>query len=421
VLQETVQQLPLLPGVYLFKNKDGIIIYIGKAKSLKVRVSSYFQNTTDWKVKALLDEATSLEHIITNTETEALLLEAQLVQEYDPKFNVLLKTGQPFLYLMISNQSLPHLKIVRNKDDKGTYFGPFIHKSQARSVLNFLTQTFQLFCCNKKIENGCLDYHLGKCAGTCMKQFNKADYLFRILLVDDVLRQDHETFLNRIDTKIKEYSDGLSFEKARNLYRYKQDVTTIFKTLQAKYSDTKYIHEIAKATTQSESIDNYSEIAQELKRLLQLQGLPETIDCFDISHFQSRFLVGSCVRFSHGKPDKNKFRRFMIKTLAEQNDYAALQEVVMRRYKDSKELPDLILIDGGKGQRNAVLSLLGKTPCISLAKKEELLFSDYHPDGFALDVKTGIGKLLISLRDYAHHFAISYHKLLRKKGSFSKN
>lgn len=420
-LQELAQKLPLLPGVYLFKNKEGAIIYIGKAKSLKARVSSYFQNTTDWKVKALLDEATSLEHIITNTETEALLLEAQLVQEYDPKFNVLLKTGQPFLYLMISNQSLPQLKIVRDKDDKGTYFGPFIHKSQARSVLNFLTQTFQLFCCNKKIENGCLDYHLGKCAGTCMKQFNKADYLFRILLVDDVLRQDHETFLNRIDAKIKEYSDALSFEKARNLYRYKQDVTTIFKTLQAKYSDTKYIHEIAKATTPSESIDNYSEIAQELKRLLQLQGLPETIDCFDISHFQSRFLVGSCVRFSHGKPDKNKFRRFIIKTLTEQNDYAALQEIVMRRYKDPKELPDLILIDGGKGQRNAVLSLLGKTPCISLAKKEELLFSDCHPEGFVLDIKTGIGKLLISLRDYAHHFAISYHKLLRKKGSFSKN
>ncbi|NBP01287.1 MAG: hypothetical protein EBU90_14320 [Proteobacteria bacterium] len=414
MLQETVQQLPLLPGVYLFKNKEGIIIYIGKAKSLKVRVSSYFKNTTDWKVKALLEEATSLEHIITNTETEALLLEAQLVQQYDPKFNVLLKTGQPFLYVMISNESLPQLKIVRNKTAKGTYFGPFIHKSQARSVYTFLIQTFQLFCCNKKIENGCLDYHLGRCAGTCMKNFNKADYLFRILLVDDVLRQDHETFLQRLDSKIKEYSDSLSFEKARNLYRYKQDVTSIFKTLEAKYSEIKYFEQITKATLPSDTLDNYPEIAQELKNILQLPGLPETIDCFDISHFQSRSLVGSCVRFTHGKPDKNKFRRFMIKTLTEQNDYAALQEIVMRRYKDPDNLPDLILIDGGKGQRNAVLPLVGTTPCVSLAKKEELLFSDFHPDGLALDVKTGIGKLLISLRDYAHHFAISYHKLLRK-------
>jgi len=143
--------------------------------------------------------------------------------------------------------------------------------------------------------------------------------------------------------------------------------------------------------------------------------LVNTIDCFDISHFQGHSIVGSCVRFTHGKPDKNKFRRFKIKYLTDQNDYAALQEIVLRRYADSAELPDLILIDGGKGQLSAVQKVLTGVYIVSLAKKEELLFSSYFPQGIALTVHEDVGKILIALRDYAHHFAISYHRLLRSK------
>lgn len=414
-METDYKTLPNLPGVYLFKNTEGQVIYVGKAKSLKTRVASYFQNKTDWKVQALLEEAIRVDHVLTNTETEALLLEAQLVQEYDPKFNVLLKTGQPFLYLVVTNDTVPELKIVRSKTKKGVYFGPFIHKQQARAVHNFLISTFQLFCCNKKIPNGCLDYHLGKCAGTCMGTFNKGDYQFRVGLAQDVLRQDHAAFLEKLDQKINDYNQTLEFEKARNLHQYKEIIDTIFATLKAKYSPTKYLTDVTIATLPDQPIDNYEITAQELKETLGLQGLPETIDCFDISHFQSRYIVGSCIRFTNGKPDKNKFRRFKIKTLDQQNDYAALQEVVSRRYKNPEELPDLVLIDGGKGQRNAVLPLLQNTPCVSLAKKEELLFSDKYKEGLLLNVATNIGKLLISLRDYAHHFAISYHRLLRGK------
>ena len=149
--------------------------------------------------------------------------------------------------------------------------------------------------------------------------------------------------------------------------------------------------------------------------MLSLSFLPITIDCFDISHFQSNAIVGSCIRFTNGKPDKKAFRRFAITTLVQQNDYAALYEIVSRRYKDQKNLPDIVLIDGGKGQRNAVLSLLPITVCISLAKKEELLFCDAYPEGIHLDLKRQSGKLLIALRDYAHHFAITYHRLVRSK------
>lgn len=406
---------PNLPGVYFFKDAEETVLYIGKAASLKKRVASYFQKTTDWKVQALLETAETVEFIITATETEALLLEAELVQKYHPKFNVLLKTGQPFLYLLITKTDLPQLEIVRNKKKKGFYFGPFIHKQQARSVHRFLIERFQLLQCNKKIENGCLDFHLGKCAGTCMSKFKATDYLFKIELVQDVLKKDHKKFLKRLDAKIKEHTDTMEFEKARNLVSYKDDMQIIFDTLATRYSDKKYAADAAVATLPVKTIDNYETTAQELKTMLNLPGLPETIDCFDISHFQSRSIVGSCVRFTNGKPDKNKFRRFKIRSLIEQNDYAALQEIVARRYKNTDELPDLVLIDGGKGQRNAVLPLLQNTTCISLAKREETIFSENHPEGIKLSLHSNAGKLLIALRDYTHHFAITYHRLTRKK------
>ena len=142
-----------------------------------------------------------------------------------------------------------------------------------------------------------------------------------------------------------------------------------------------------------------------------------TIDCFDISHFQSHYIVGACIRFTDGKPDKNKFRRFKINSLDQQNDYAALQEIVARRYKDDTILPDLVLIDGGKGQLSAAKAIIPHALCASLAKREETIFSDQYPHGIVLDLHTEVGKLLIALRDYAHHFAISYHRLRRHKDS----
>lgn len=415
-MKEIVSQLPSLPGVYLFKDAQSQVIYIGKAKDLKKRVSSYFQKKeTDWKIQALIEEATSIEHILTKNEQEALLLEAELVQEYQPKFNVLLKSGHPFLYLLVTKDPLPQIKIVRNRKAKGTYFGPFIHKQQARRVHDFIIETFRLYTCNKKIENGCLDYHIGRCAGTCKKDFDSTDYLFRVGLALDALSKNHKEFLGKIDEKIKTYNQAMEFEKAKHIYAYKENVASIFTSLANRFNPEHYLTEVLLKTSTFEPVDNYNQAAQELQKMLHLNGLPITIDCFDISHFQSSYIVGSCIRFTHGKPDKNNFRRFKIKSLVEQNDYAALQEIVSRRYRDEENLPDIVFIDGGKGQRSAALAVLSGTPCISLAKREELLFTDFHKEGIALDVQTPVGKLLLALRDYAHHFAITYHRKLRHK------
>lgn len=415
-LKKHTKTIPKAAGVYYFKDKDGVVIYVGKAKSLAHRVNSYFQKTYDWKVMALVEEYADIDYILTKNETEALLLEAQMIGQHKPKYNVLLTEGQPFLYLFFStNSQLPTLEVVRNKSKKGTYFGPFLHKRQARGVANYLIETFRLQICNKKIANGCLDFHLGKCSGSCMATFDSGDYLFRINLAMDVLRNKHKESLKNLKEKIKEYNKSLSFENARRLNEYLANLDTIFETIKTRFHEKKYENDIFVATTPTK-IEPRDESLNELAIFLGINKEIKRIDCFDISHFQSSYIVGSCVRFSNGIPDKNNFRRFKIKTLETQNDYAALQEIVSRRYRNPEEIPDIVMIDGGKGQLSAAKAVLPNATIISLAKREETIYSDNLPEGKKLDLHSKVGQLLIAIRDYAHHFAITYHKLRRKKG-----
>jgi excinuclease ABC subunit C len=416
--------LPKAPGVYFFKDAHDRILYIGKAKSIQKRVSSYFQKrNTDWKIQALLEDHASIDYILTTNETEALLLEAQLIREHKPKYNVLLKTGQPFIYLMVTKpqgHELPTFELVRNKKKKGTYVGPFLHKTQARRVYGFLINTFKLYICNKNIPNGCLDYHLGRCAGSCMLSFDRDGYIVRLQLALDVLKNDQKNFRKAILAQIETYNKSFEFEKAKHLYEYLENLDVIFHTIQTKYSEEKYEQEAFAATTPARHLYEMGEKAGiVLQELLGTEKPIKIIDCFDISHFQSSFLTGACVRFAKGQPDKNNFRRFKIKTLQQQNDYAALQEILQRRYKDPQTLPDLILIDGGKGQLSAAKQVLPHAQIISLAKREETIFGDAFPEGIKLDLHTDLGKLLIALRDYTHHFAISYHRLRRQRESYA--
>ena len=407
--------IPVSAGVYLFKAADSTILYIGKATSLRARINSYFRKTHDWKIAALTQDYADIDYILTKTETDAALLEAKLIRKHQPKYNILLRDGQPFIYLMITKEPLPQLKYVRNKQEKGTYFGPFLQKTQARKAHRFLAETFRLNLCNKKIENGCLDFHIGLCAGNCKSNFNKEDYIFRINLAQQALKSNHKKFIKSIEHKIKEYTDAFEFEKAKHMHEYIENLDSIFATIRTHFSEYRYKEQVFLTTTQNPVEQKQSHNAgQQLQILLETDNPILTIDCFDISHFQSRYIVGSCVRFTNGIPDKNMFRRFNIKTLDEQNDYAALQEIVTRRYAKDP-LPDLILIDGGKGQLSSVKSVLPNAHIVSLAKKEELLFADQFPHGLPLDIKTDFGKLLIALRDYAHHFAISHHRNRRSK------
>ena len=403
-------------GVYLFKNQQGDILYIGKAKDLHDRVKSYFlKQDSDWKIAGLLSEYATIETIKTKTEIEALLLEAELVGQHKPKYNTLLKEGDPFVYILITKEVLPDITIVRTKKQKGRYFGPFLQKQDARSAVTFLKNTFQLNRCNKQIENGCLRYHIGTCAGTCRTDFDADEYQFRMELAVDVLQGNMNGFIQNVQQKIKEYSTTLAYEKARNTQRYLDHLDIIFATLKTKFSLEKYADQIIKVLSPKKLTDSIpDDIALQLQSFLGLSMPVHTVDCFDISHFQSQEIVGSCIRFVDGRPDKNKFRRFAIQSLKQQDDYAALQEIVTRRYKTAEDLPDLVLIDGGKGQLSAVQQVLSSVKIVSLAKKEERLFGENFPVGVHLDMHHPVGKMLIALRDYAHHFAVSYHQLKRK-------
>ncbi len=415
-MEKKTPLLPLLPGVYLFK-KDNEILYVGKAKCLKKRVQSYFQKQhTDWKIDSLIKEYTHIDHIITHSEMEALLLEAQLIRDNKPSYNVLLKSGQPFLYILFTNTDPRQIVLVRNKKKKGIYFGPFLRKLQARSAYAYIMKTFKLTMCTAKIENGCLNYHLGICAGNCMSTFDLEGYRLRIELALDLLQGHYKESLKKLTAQIKTYTQQLEFEKARTIHYYVQNLESIFETLKTKFSEKKYEREIFLTTAPiDKKLIQDPHMARKIQEVLQLQKAPITIDCFDISHFQSSYMVGSSIRFKNGIPDKNNFRRFKIKTLTQQNDYAALQEIVTRRYKNPADIPDLILIDGGKGQLNAITALFPDCQVVSLAKRDELIFGPHLSEPIPITTAQEAGRLLIALRDYAHHFAITYHKLLRNK------
>ena len=437
--KELLTTIPSQPGVYLFKDRHGGVLYIGKATCLKSRVRSYFaRGNEDWKVSSLLDEAATVDHIVTHTEHEAAVLEVRLIREHQPKYNVLAKHGQPFVYLLFTYEEIPRLIVVRNKTMKGDYFGPLLFKQQARQVHRYLLQTFQLNLCNKKIPHGCLDYHLGTCPGTCRDDFDRQAYEFRLGLARAALKDDQASFMQSLKEEMRRCSKDLAYEHAKRLRDYLHNVEGIFGALRAKMTRDEYATQACAATMAPPlSAGDELERARQLQEMLGTNDLVRTIDCFDVSHIQGRYIVGSCVRFADGKPDTNGFRRFRVKKQEGQDDYAALREIVERRYRDDASLPDLVLIDGGKGQRNAVKDLCvslsssstssgfhpkklkaktgGTTPCVALAKREERLFGEKFPDGQLLEVGREPGTTLIRLRDYAHHFAIRYHRFLRTR------
>jgi len=515
--------LPTCPGVYLFKDRNGAVLYIGKAKHLKKRVKQYQQNYgKDWKATALLDASTQVECIQTASELEAMLLEARLIQSYQPAFNVLLKTGQPYTYFVITDEAVPQFLLVRIKQLKGTYFGPFIEKMAARRAYRFLQEAFQLFLCRKNIAGGCLAYHMKRCAGACRPDFDIAAYRDRLSLACRALRSQRErdALIRQFDEQIAHANTHRAFERSARLVAYKTAIARMHESLATQFNKPQSLRRLAHkdiwvwqpgvgafgilflfcekdgvltrrrifcfssaqadevvvrehiesyyrlfAPAQqvfcSESLHDPGLFAQflmkwhalphavsvtapfpstphdvltlasvyaqqevekrqrhggDLKRLLRLPCVPCAIDCFDISHKQGHAMVGSCVRFVNGQPATAFFRHFHVRTIIGQNDYAALQEIVLRRYEHVSDLPNLIVIDGGKGQLSAVREVLEEMfpgtqrMLISLAKREETVFSDQFPEGKVLNQKSVPAQLLIALRDYAHHFAVSFHR-----------
>jgi len=416
ITQETLSDLPQRPGIYAFKDGAGCILYIGKARSLRQRVRSYFQKTDDWKVTQLLHEHAGISYIVTRNDIEASLLEAELIQEHQPQYNVLLRSGDPFLYIaFMYDQDPPQMQLVRRTPKTKHAYGPFIKRSHARRVFRYLMRTFQLKLCKYHVANGCLDYHLGRCAGNCADSFDEHAYRLRLQLAEQALAGNHETYVHMIHEQMQAYNAAFEFEKASHLYRYLQDLQAISSTICTQYNAQRYEQEITDLITPHFSQTEHMAAAlEELQQMLGLQEPPRTIDCFDISHFQSTYIVGACIRFTDGLPDKQQFRRFKVKSIEQQDDYAALREIVQRRYRKDHP-PHIVVIDGGKGQRNAIVNTFPHLYVLSIAKREELLYTPQHQEGVHLDVSTSVGQLLLALRDYTHHFAISYHRKRRSK------
>lgn len=414
ITRDNLAELPDRPGVYAFKDVSGTLIYIGKAQSLRTRVRSYFRVNDDWKVTELLREHAGISYIVTQNDIEASLLEAELIQAYQPRYNVLLRSGDPFVYIaFFYDQELPRMQLVRRTPQTKHHFGPFIKRSHARRVFNYLQRTFRLKVCHHRIAGGCLDYHLGRCAGNCADTFDKDAYVTRLKLAEQALAGNHEQFTQMIQQRMQAYNAEFAFEKAAHLYAYLNDLQAIFSTIATQYNAASYEQEVKHLITPHfQQTEQVAAALEELQQTLGFSEPPRTIDCFDISHFQSTYIVGACIRFTDGLPDKQKFRRFKIRSLKQQDDYAALREIVRRRYTKDQP-PHLVVIDGGKGQRNAIAETFPHLYVVSIAKREERLFTPHHPEGMPLDVQTGMGQLLIALRDYTHHFAITYHRKRR--------
>ena len=443
VIMLTHKNFPTSSGVYFFKDANHAILYIGKAKNLKNRVGSYFSSDDD-KVIELLKQAVDIEIITTNNEIEALFLEAQLIKQHQPPFNRLLKAGNPYIYIFVPEfaqglKKIPTISTVRIKKKKGDYFGPFLTKKDALFVVEYLKKSLQLNICSKKIESGCLQYHINICAGSCKKDFDENYYRFRLDIARQILDNNYKQAIKQLSTEIQINNKNLNFERSAHLAKYQQHLATIIQTLETLhitkftnipafaqnyrlhrgYSEGQVV-ELGKDSMNTNKDSSNVDLLSEVKRRLGLKKIPYTIDCFDISHMQSQSIVGSCIRFLNGKPDKKNFRHFCITSLIQQNDCAALAEIVARRYKKIENFPDLIIIDGGIGQLNATKNLAGPAEIISIAKGEnrkvgaETIFFPDKEKTIEVDIHQASDRLLLEIRDYAHHFAISYHRKKQK-------
>ncbi|HOW35495.1 MAG TPA: excinuclease ABC subunit UvrC [Candidatus Omnitrophota bacterium] len=412
-LKERIKQLPLTSGVYLMKDAAGAVLYVGKAVCLRKRVQSYFRkSTTLSKTDFLVSEIRSIDYISTASEAEALILEASLIKQYQPKYNVELRDGKSYPFIQITDEEFPRVVVVRPnagrpgpREVKGKYFGPYVNAKLIREALTIIRKIFHFRACHPFPNKACLDYHMGLCDAPCERRIGKKEYAKIIRNVCLILEGKKDVLYKNL----REEMEGLSREKG---FEEAAKVRDQLRAIGALYSGTKDI--------------NYYKEAEQLQRVLNLPKLPERIEAFDISNIMGHQAVGSMVSFFNGKPDKNNYRRFRIREVQAIDDFKMIAEVVRRRYHRLKEegrmFPDLIVIDGGKGQLSSAGQELEKLqiqiPLISIAKRQEEIFIPGKRNPVILS-RDSLGLRLVQrVRDEAHRFAVSYHRQLRGKEVF---
>jgi excinuclease ABC subunit C len=418
-LREKLSALPAKPGVYLFKDRTGVIIYVGKAKSLRKRVASYFKPHADIKTTILVERLYDIDYIITASELDALILEDELVKKYQPRYNIALKDDKAYPYLKLTvNEEWPRLFLVRRKEKDGAlYFGRF-QGGMVRSVIRLVKKLFPIRWCResplKKREQPCLYYHIGACSGPCIGRISPDNYRVLLQGITLLLRGKWDGALAKLKEEMARASADQDFERAAY---FRDSIEQVEKLKEGKAN-------LGRTPTSRGT----AEIA-ELRQALKLKKLPTRIECFDISNIQGSDMVASMVTFLGGAPLKSDYRRFKIKTVqGKPNDVKAIYEVVKRRYAGSlaKKMddPDLVMVDGGAAQvafGHKALIEAGRAalPLIGLAKREEEVYLPGAVKPLRLGRHAPALQLLQRVRDEAHRFAVTFHREKRKKSLFA--
>ncbi|MDD4281037.1 MAG: excinuclease ABC subunit UvrC [Candidatus Methanofastidiosa archaeon] len=511
-----LDRVPDEPGCYLFRDAHDIVIYVGKAKSLKKRVRSYFQTKEhDQKTQHLVQDISSLDFFVTANEVEALVLENNLIKKHQPRYNVMLKDSQRYAYIHVTAERYPRLLVARDRAGKGTYYGPFVSAEQRDNVLKALRTAFGIRTCRTFRSRPCLRYHIGLCSAPCGGMVTREAYLERVHRAERYLRGSTAELVTALKGEMGVSASSQHYERALALRdqiralsalderqnmersrRHDEDVVNMSTREGTAYAmvftvergmvigKCEYVFEeregaldtfvkqyyathppprevILPAPLVDEAIGPYlsqlrgspvrvvvpkrgkkrelldlvtkniearffmqRDMVEDLGTSLRLPTLPRVIECFDISHTGGTYTVASMVQFRDGSPDKSGYRRYRLGTVEGVDDYAAMNEAVGRRYRrlqsEGAPLPDLVVVDGGKGQlaaaREALASAGVRLPVIALAKREEEVFVPGLPDPVTLGRTSKALKLLIQIRDEAHRFAVAYHTLLRDKG-----
>ena len=410
--REKLPSLPQKPGVYLFKDKNGTVLYVGKAKALRRRVASYFRLDQELKTALLVSKIADLDYIITASELDALILENELVKKYQPRYNMMLKDDKnyPFLKLTV-NEEWPRLVIARRQEEDGAlYFGRY-QGGMARAIIKTVKKMFPLRWCNeaplKKRTQPCLYYHVGSCRAPCVGKISQEKYQALVEGVKILLSGNLGQALQKLQEEMRRAAAAQDYERAGY---FRDSLGQLEKMLEGK----------------GEKKEDTA--LQDLKRVLALDKLPERIECFDISNLQAANMVGSLVVFLDGAPLKSDYRRFKIRSVkGKPNDFQAIYEVVKRRYTGTlaKKLPwpDLVVVDGGRPQVDMAWRALKeaglRVPLLGLAKEKEGIVRPFKVGQLVLPRGDKGLQLLQRLRDEAHRFAINYHRKMRKQAFFS--
>lgn len=412
-LKEKIRKVPDAPGVYLFKNKVGKVIYVGKSSRLRSRINSYFTSPDEYRKATLIDEIEDIEIIPVASEGEALLLENSLIKKHQPEYNVELKDDKSFPWLKITNEPFPSVQIIREKKNEyDEYFGPFTDVKGLKQVLRFIRKYYPVRTCKRKIVEGkkskpCTFFFAKRCCGVCTGNISQQEYKKIVDGIRAFFSGKYKTYCRELKKQLKQAIKNWDFENAKLISERINLIEKMAERLPWRNEDELLLY-------------RKENVLPSLAEKLGLKKIPSVIEGYDISHLSGSNATGSRVVFKGGIPSKDDYRKFRIKTISGVDDFKMLREVIKRRFTDSSlgEKPDLILIDGGKGQLNEVVdelrSLKIDLPVIALAKKEEVVYSSLNPQPIILPENSKELHLLQNIRDEAHRFARSYHLNLRQ-------